>query len=290
MSPYVFLQDKAQTQSVEDLSSAIEKASIKRGKQASTEEDSLQGFLSYVDNLLERPREGSNAGLLSPSDRTTSRRHSFMEGPTNMKEAVNLAILRSNLTTASNRSANRFEIARSGRRVAVIMLARPAYRLGETINAVINFEGADIPCYALHGSLETSETVDPAIALRSAASIHRVTRRVHASQSESTLFARRIVFAPTIPPNATPEFMTTGISLQWKLRFEFVTPRLMTNDDELEESSVNSLLEEVASDERGVILAAVETLKSESFEVSVPIKVFGALSGSEEKSVDGLVV
>ena len=40
-----------------------------------------------------------------------------------------------------------FEIARNGRRVASLSLARPAYKLGEAIIAVIDFSGAQIPCY-----------------------------------------------------------------------------------------------------------------------------------------------
>jgi hypothetical protein len=227
-------------------------------------------------------------GLLSPTD-TIPGRSSIAEEPQTMKESIDLAILRSNLTGAANQSANRFEIARSGRRVAVIMLGRPAYRLGETISAVIDFTNNDIPCYSVHISLETSEKVDPAIALRSNASIYRVTRKVHASFSENALFAQRLAFSPTIPPNATPEFITSGVSLEWKLRIEFITPRLTHEDGE--EAFWDELLEELSSDDRGLILAAAERLPAESFEVQVPVRVYGAVSGSQEASDDeGLAV
>ncbi|KAL1606855.1 Golgi membrane exchange factor (Ric1p-Rgp1p) subunit [Paraconiothyrium brasiliense] len=237
-------------------------------------------FLDYVDNLLDRPRQNSSMGLLSPTDTIPGRSSSLLDEPHTMKESIDLAILRSNLTGAANQSANRFEIARSGRRVAVIMLARPAYRLGETVSAVIDFTNADIPCYSLHVSLETSEKVDPAIALRSNASIHRVTRKVHASFSENALFAQRLSFSPTIPPSATPEFITSGVSLEWKIRVEFITPRLLHEDGE--QAYWDDLLEEVESGERGIILAAAERLPAESFEVMVPVRVYGAVSGVEE--------
>jgi hypothetical protein len=277
MSPYIILRDQARTATIDSPKSPLPaKKGATLGK---AEENTFDDFLEYVDNLLDRPRQNSSMGLLSPTG-TMPGRSSITEGPQTMKEAIDTAILRSNLTGAANQSANRFEIARSGRRVAVIMLARPSYRLGETMSAVIDFTDSDIPCYSIYVSLETSEKVDPAIALRSNASIYRVTKKVHASFSENVLFAQKLAFSPTIPPNATPEFITSGVSLEWKLRIEFITPRLMHEDGE--EATWDDLLEEISSDDRGVILAAAQRLPSESFEVQVPIRVYGAVSGAQE--------
>jgi hypothetical protein len=279
MSPYIILRDQARTSSVDTTTGTKSPLLLKKGVSGKAEENTFSDFLEYVDNLLDRPRQNSSMGLLSPTG-TMPGRSSIAEGPQTMKEAIDTAILRSNLTGAANQSANRFEIARSGRRVAVIMLARPSYRLGETMSAVIDFTDSHIPCYSIHVSLETSEKVDPAIALRSNASIYRVTKKVHASFTENALFAQKLAFSPTIPPNATPEFITSGVSLEWKLRIEFITPRLMHEDGE--EASWGDLLEEVYNDDRGVILGAVERLPSESFEVQVPIRIYGAVSGAPE--------
>lgn len=311
MSPYIILRDQANVQSLEHVHSSL-KSIPKHLNKKLPEKSSLDDFLAYVDELLERPRTNSNTGLLSPTEVLSSRRPSALLEPTTAKEAIDMAILRSNITTRNQQSANRFEIARNGRRVAVIILARPAWRLGETITAAIDFTDADIPCYALHASLESSEKVDPAIALRSSASIHRVTRKIHASQSEPTLFARRIVFSPTIPMTATPAFITSSISLEWKIRIEFVTPELQgldsdRNGDDGDSSGSDSdekgrgnkvlaseLLEEASRDERNVILVAAEQLRCESFEIAVPIVVYGAVvGGAVERSdleVEGLVV
>lgn len=272
MSPYIILRDEARTSSVSGANSLKKSASNK------SETNPFNDFLEYVDNLLDRPRQNSSMGLLSPTE-TIPGRSSIAEEPHTMKESIDMAILRSNLTGAANQSANRFEIARSGQRVAVIMLARPAYRLGETLTAVIDFTNSHIPCYSVHVSLETSEKVDPAIALRSNASIYRVTKKAHASFSENALFAQRLAFSPTIPPNATPEFITSGVSLEWKLRVEFITPRLMHDDDGV---LWDDLLEEISSDDRGVILAAAQRLPAESFEIQVPLRVYGAVSGAPE--------
>ncbi|RYN30242.1 hypothetical protein AA0115_g4986 [Alternaria tenuissima] len=278
MSPYIILRDQARTASIEP-SSGAKLSPTKKGPSGKAEENTFGDFLEYVNNLLDRPRHNSSMGLLSPTG-TMPGRSSIAEEPQTMKEAIDTAILRSNLTGAANQSANRFEIARSGRRVAVIMLARPSYRLGETMTAVIDFTDSRIPCYSIHISLESSEKVDPAIALRSNASIYRVTKKVHASFSENALFAQKLAFSPTIPPNATPEFITSGVSLEWKLRIEFITPRVMHEDGE--ETTQDNLLEEISSDDRGVILAAAQRLPAESFEVQVPIRVYGAVSGAPE--------
>ncbi|KAF1997682.1 Rgp1-domain-containing protein, partial [Amniculicola lignicola CBS 123094] len=290
MSPYIILRDQARTTSVgPDSPTPNGSVTKKLSPAANADDPELTDFFDYVDNLLDRPRQNSSIGLLSPTDTIPGRLSLASEEPSSMKEAIDLAILRSNVTGAANQSANRFEIARSGRRVAVIMLPRPAFRLGETITTVVDFTNADIPCYSLHVCLETSEKVDPAIALRSNASIYRVTRKIHASFSENALFAQRLTFSPTIPPNATPEFITSGVGLEWKLRVEFITPRLMYEDGE--EAGWDGLLEEVVRDDRGVVCAAVERLPCESFEVMVPVRVYGAVSGKGEGAEEeGLVV
>jgi len=294
MSPYIILRDQARVKTIERSprpGSETPKA-LEVRTSSKPNDSTLSDFLSYVDELLERPRHNSSLGLLSPTEAPRSRRQSSIEEPATAKEAIDMAILRSNTATESQQSANRFEIARSGKRVAVVMLARPAYRLGETITAAVDFTDAEIPCYAVHMSLETSEKVDNSIALRSEASILRVTRKIHVSHSESTLFARRVVFSPAIPAAATPEFITSGIGLEWRIRIEFVTPRVSLGDNEAMPVK-EDLLEEVSRDDRGVMLASAEVLDCESFEIAVPLRVYGALGGNTERDespTDGHVV
>lgn len=203
------------------------------------------------------------------------------------------------MASEGQQSPNRFEIARNGLRVGVVMLTRPSYRLGEVVTMAIDLTDADIPCYAVHTTLETSEKVDPSLAVRSESSIHRVTRKVYATSSDTTLFSRRVVFTPTIPITATPEFVTSGVSLEWKIRVEFVVPSRGTNPDADEDALpvAHPLLEQISQDERGgLVLAAVENLACESFDVMVPLRVYGAVgSGLErlerdEASVEGLAV
>jgi hypothetical protein len=343
MSPYILLRDQARVQAVKDggPNTPTQQKPKSTSPSSSATTSTMASFLSYVDDLLARPKnhqpgQGQShhptAALLSPSAPTPrSRRpsvHSVYSDdpstssalhPTSAREAIDLAILRSNLSPPGHQAANRFEIARNGRRVGVVMLARPAYRLGEAVNLAIDFSGAEVPCYAVHAALETAERVDPSLALRSEASVHRVTRKVWVSASEAVMFARRTVFNPTIPPAATPEFITSGVALEWKVRLEFVVPvdtgeTLLSKgggrredgvevgedgeDDEngnedgqrkgQEEGKAvmkpHPLLEEISRDDRGgLVLVAMENLTCESFEVAVPLRVYGAARDGLEK-------
>jgi hypothetical protein len=363
MSPYILLRDQAQVQTV--TAHTPQKSTPNKPPQPSSA-STMSSFLSYVDDLLSHPQHSAhtnNSNALhsptlpqTPHSPSSSRRPSlislsdhpsFLPPPT-AKEAIDLAILRSNFTSGSNsrhpsQSPNRFEIARNGRRVAVVMLPRPAYRLGEAVTCVVDFHGAQVKCYAVHAALETSEKVDPSLALRSEASVARVTRKVWGSGSEACLFARRVAFGMGIPAGATPEFVTSGVGLEWKVRLEFVVPvqgvpggqgqqqqqqqgegagvgeglQEEEEDDERGEEEgegmlegerrrgdeaaaaaaavagkqaaaaaqqPHPLLEEISRDDRGgLVLVGVENLMCESFEVAVPLRVYGAACNGLER-------
>ena len=283
MSPHTILQNTA---SISTVGNAQQDGAIPRDPSPLNSSNPYPTeFLSYVRKILDTPRPEAGLGLLSPTEIDSQLHTPMSEESCTMRELIDLAILRSNIATSSNRSANRFEITRSGERVAVILLARPAYRLGEAVPVAIDFQESDIACCSLHSTLETVETIDPAIALRSKASIQRVTRRIHASQFESTISARKVLFSPMIPTASTPDFITSGINLEWKLRFEFVTSRL--GDAEEAEDGINGIMEEVARDERGSVQAAVQGLPCETFDVTVPLRVYGAMVGYDEKTEAG---
>ncbi|KAK5661478.1 hypothetical protein OQA88_11382 [Cercophora sp. LCS_1] len=288
MTPYIILRDQARIKSIHHPSQPK--------PQPPSPQSTINSFLTYLDELLSRSLENPNGSLLSPSAGPPSRRQSIYSdhdptspfSPTfaaSAKEAIDLAIMRANMTEAGQQSANRFEIARNGRRVGVVMLARPAYRLGEVVTLAIDFSAAEIPCYAVHFTLETSERVDSSLALRSEASVHRVTKKVWASSSEAATYARRVVFCPTIPTTATPEFVTSGVSLEWKIRVEFVVPAEEgEGEDEEQTKGGHPLLEEISREDRGgLILVAAENLVCESFEVAVPLRVYGAVCNGLEK-------
>ncbi|KAB8235456.1 intracellular protein transport protein [Aspergillus alliaceus] len=268
MNPYVLLRDEARVQKI----GSSPPPSAKPKSISGTSWNSAPEFLGYVDNIL---AQRSQDALLHPPETPLEKRpsHDLLLGPLSCKDAIDLAILRSNQALNSSRSPNRFEIARNGRRIAVVVLNRPAHRLGEAIIATVNFAGAALPCYAIRATLETSEKVAGPLAVRSGASIRRATRKVHASFFENTLYSTRVVFSPAIPISATPTILTTGVNHVWELRFEFVTPN-MHSDSGIGPSGA-TLLETVHHDDRGRILNALENLSCESFEISIPLTVYG---------------
>ncbi|KAL5340755.1 Rgp1-domain-containing protein [Aspergillus crustosus] len=268
MRPYVLLRDEARIQKVGSLPQLTAKAeSISRPTWNSAPE-----FLSYVDEILEQRSRNSS---LKPPDTLAERRPSYdlAADPLSCKDAIDFAILRSNQTNNSSQSPNRFDIARGGRRIAVVVLNRPAHRLGETLIATVNLTDTALPCYALRATLESSEKVGSHLAVRSEASIRRATRRVHASFFEITLFSTRVVFSPAIPISATPTIVTSGVNVEWELRFEFVTSSVSAEAGS--GPSGAQLLETVTEDDRGSTLSALEHLGCESFEVAIPITIYG---------------
>lgn len=268
MSPYVLLRDEARVQKIGSSPAPTSKPkSISEPTWTSAPD-----FLSYVDEILE---QRSQRDTLQPPDSVKERRMSSGDAkqPLSCKDAIDMAILRSNQASRSMRSPNRFEIARDGRRIAVVVLNRPAHRLGERIISTIDFANAAVPCYAVRATLETSEKVSPMLAVRSSSSIHRATRRIHASFFENTLYSTRVVFSPAVPISATPTALTSGVSLEWGLRFEFVVP---TSHGDLSACpSGTGLLEATTHDDRGSIMSALENLGCESFEVTIPVTVYG---------------
>ncbi|KYK61195.1 intracellular protein transport protein [Drechmeria coniospora] len=289
MSPYILMRDEARV-----VCLGKNKTAAHGHEDGCDTPTTVNEFLTYVDELAMRPRDDGGA-LMSPTD---GRRPTMLREAMTANEAIHLAIMRSNLAGEGQQSPNRFEIARNGRRVGTVMLTRPAYRLGEVVTMVMDFTDADIPCYSVHATLETSEKIDPSLAIRTDSSIHRVTRRIYSTSSESALYSRRIVFTPTIPIAATPEFVTSGVSLEWKIRVEFVVPFQGDRAGSPGGSRLaHPLLEQMSQDEKGgLVLVGVENLACESFDVSVPLRVYGAVGRGlerlelDEASEEGLAV
>ncbi|KAL9124039.1 MAG: hypothetical protein Q9217_006592 [Psora testacea] len=283
MAPYTILSNSAVVTHVEPsdpAATAAETTTVPSKPNPSADDMAL-----YVEKLLQQPEESSSSGLLSPTEDESRSLKFVIDQSRSTKELVDLAILNSQTGSSAKRSANRFEIMRSGDKVAVVMLTRLAYRLGETVTVAVDFRDSGVSCYSLHTTLETSEMIDPALALRSKASIQRVTRRIHASHFESTISAERVLINPMIPANATPEFITSGVSLGWRLRFEFVTDK--SKDTKNPDEDRDGLMEEVAKDERGSVKAAVQGLFCETFDVTVPLRVYGAAAAFDEAIESG---
>jgi len=268
MQPHVVLQDRAKTKAIDpaEVGDIIPNSTSPASVDASKTE-----FLQYVETLLDRNRRRQSSTM------TLDPRFSSIDAAdgTAAMHAINRAIMFSNQSlTAGDASTNRFEIAREGQHVAVVVIDRPLHRLGETITATVDFSEAQVKCASLSATLETTEKVGISLAVRSAATINRVTKRVYAAHSENTLFAQRVVFSPSIPTNATPTFLTSEINLDWAINIQFGTVSSVAQDNDADDNTP-ALLEEVMKDERGTISVATENLECDTFEVAIPITVYG---------------
>ena len=281
MQPHILLKDPARTKLIDPTNIDESEDKLQSRKTGSQGE-----FLKYVDTLLDRNRRRQSSS--SAMDALAPTTDAINANAT--VQAISRAVMLSNqLSTTNESSTNRFEIRRQGVDVAVITLDRNLHRLGETVTAVIDFSETVLPCALLHATLETTEEVSQSLALRSAASLNRVTRRIYASHAENVLFSKRSVFCPIVPTTATPTFFTSGISLQWKLRFEIGTVKPVETEDR-EDQDIPDLFDEVVNDERGTINIAVERMDCDTFDVQIPLTVYGDAipSVSEGGDVEGI--
>ena len=293
MAPYILLENRARTGSIGTTDKSATFAAFSPNpiplERAKAKQEGLEDFLRYTERLLVSPEDGALLSpTTSPTSPTLSRPQTDHPRASSIRDAVDTAILRSNHVPPSqkgqrdpNAAPNRFAISRAGQPVAVITLLRPAWRLGEAVTGTLDFTHQAsikaVPTYGVRLELETSEIVDATLALRSEASLHRLTRKVHAESASNTLFARRVSFALPIPGQSTPGFETTGVSVGWRVRVGFIVQRGENDQD---------LLEEVGSDKRGTTSIGKEVLPAESFEVVIPIKVYG-VPGMDTGNAEG---
>ena len=180
MQPHVILQDLARTKQM--YSAEVEESSIAPESTKIADSSKLE-FLRFVETLLDPHKRRQSSTLTLDSKLVLSE----TEASNPSVNAINRAIM---FSSQSEASGNRFEIARNGVQVAVVVVDRPLHRLGETVTCVIDFSGAQVHCASVHASLETTEKVNASLAVRSTATISRVTKRVYAAHAENVLFAK----------------------------------------------------------------------------------------------------
>ena len=269
--PHIVLQDLANVKptSVSPLRIALDPVD---GSKAASHASQSE-FQAFVDAILERSQKDADEGLLSPTGTGDQLSDPSNEPVSSASEAIDLAILRGNAPTGTERVATRFDISKAGARIAVVTLLRTSYKVGETIPFDVNFSDADLPCYALHVALESYDLVDSSVALRSVSSIKRATRQVHASRALNTGYARSLGSTLVIPPTATPSFPTSALEHNWVLRIEFMTSK----GDELDRNGSvwPALLQSLSTDDRVTISVAAGKLRTDIFDVEIPLKIFG---------------
>ena len=271
MSPHLMLNDMASIScAVDNVKNTGSKAGLALIRKSET---SMEDFVSSVRLDLAKTRLSSGIYHHSSLDYNHQNRRNHNHEFTNtVQTGLDFTTYPSDLQGQLRGNINRFEIMRDGISVAVVLLGRPTFRLGESISVVVDFEHSALRCHSLMASLESSEVVEQAIALRSQASIYRATRRVYASHFELSLFERRATFSLIAPSSATPSFQTSSLCLAWSIRFEFMIIQKGVNGIHEE------ILDQLMENERGSISTAIPTFSCEKLEVIVPLNVYGCTS------------
>ncbi|KAJ9061704.1 Golgi membrane exchange factor (Ric1p-Rgp1p) subunit [Entomophthora muscae] len=109
-------------------------------------------------------------------------------------------------------------------------LRRSFFRIGESIHILIHFLPSPIKCYQISVTLESYEQVVPEFACQSAARTDQLTRQILTQYHTLSTNADRSSFDLAIPNHCTPGFITSAVSLQYRLRLEFlVAERTLQN-------------------------------------------------------------
>lgn len=126
-----------------------------------------------------------------------------------------------------------FEIGRSGKRIAAVILSKPVYRVGDNIVVIVDYTKGALKTFHITASLETEESIQTEILnkkykgqqyeLHAPVDTSAMTRRVYSQSAMSTYSLSRSTFEFTIPATATPQFSTSEIALKWSLKLDFVT-------------------------------------------------------------------
>lgn len=372
MSPYIVLKDEGLTAPLEQPGPKTLGDAQKAAKKPANSDEAE--FNSYIQSLLKNPHRGSTASIISPINEALSPSESHSSLSAQLPQiALSTRALIDNAIRSSiqanpyggpaqpTTSRTNFTIARGGQPIANLILSRPALRLGDLVHVTLDFGAASTALaaqrtptlvHALTVTLESSETIDTALAVRSATSVERVTRRVWdrrivgGANAAALSWCAKWSDSLKIPASATPAFSTTGVSCAWCVRVEIgvgVNTKgyggLEPPDDEDEdddpdqlhdpETSTQSsapaspapekpprppsrprpsrqstvrrrarsqmLLEPIAEDERGAVAAGVRQVGCETFEIAVPIRVFGAVGATDMASrevhdVEGLSI
>ncbi|OLL24204.1 RAB6A-GEF complex partner protein 2 [Neolecta irregularis DAH-3] len=234
-----------------------------------------EDFLQYVGELLSNQPS---------SPRRTRRNLSFSNAQTMGK--ANKTLLCSDAIEHAIRGGysggGSFDIGKMGKRIAILMINRPAYTLGQTIVGIIDFSKSLLKNMRVKITLESSESVSQELAVRSEASVYRATRKVHVEHIAGTTNTERETFSFGIPLNASPTMSTSGVSHSWHLCLEFVTANEIKPGEDDENSgsihgsdiSERAFLTQSLHDNRGRIFVPVVSLDSSSFDCKIPIQIF----------------
>ncbi|KAI9019984.1 Rgp1-domain-containing protein [Phycomyces nitens] len=272
MNPVVIYKDEAIVDTISDepKKTKATKPSRKAGDKA------REGFLDYVDELLENSAKNASVHEITRRESDAYDEPSTDQEGTDGQESRRMsgktcAQIVSRVTNGSRKAM--YDICKNNQRVAQLHLIKTAYRLGEPVMGVLDFQGAALPTFEVSILLESSEIVEPSIALRQPQHITRISRRCHAEHHSFCLGHRRLAFSLPIPATSSPEFQTTGVKLQYYLKFEFITSN---GSNPLAPPFIP-----INIDERHRHYQALQDVQVSTFDCQIPIRIYGSSGGAD---------
>lgn len=222
MNPVILTKQEASVSVIGDEEKSAATVSAQDGnksKKSSKKAPQIQkkDLQEYTKQLLNSKESADGSSVSVVPEFGISTVPSGNQGSSTCKAAVE-ALARSSSKVS-------YDISKDGKVAAVLTLVRSRYRLGETITGVININNSTSLARIARMSavLETFEEIQPSIATLPAGKSQRATRIIHAEHHESVLDKGRASFSLSIPSGASPEFVTSGVKLNWLVRLSFLT-------------------------------------------------------------------
>ncbi|XP_078077931.1 RAB6A-GEF complex partner protein 2 isoform X4 [Mustelus asterias] len=159
-----------------------------------------------------------------PPDEAVAPTNPFLDEDENIKKDTRLVDLATEMlmTNTSRRSLHLYNITNIRGKVGKFCIFKTIYKIGEDVVGTFDFSEGDIPCLQFSVSLQTEEHVQEEYQRKPG---QPVSLSTHARHQESCLHTAKTHFSLPIPLSATPSFITSVVSLKWRLHFEFVTAR-----------------------------------------------------------------
>ncbi|KAI8391357.1 Rgp1-domain-containing protein [Radiomyces spectabilis] len=287
MNPVVWYKDEAAIQSFGETDKKPKAPHKPRNK--TEDEKERQSFMDYIEELLDKSTENQSSVeeiTRRESDAYDERKldkeqtddeEENMPGYIYRKTCVQIV---SRITNSSRKAM--YDLCKNNQRVAQLHLIKTAYRLGEPVMGVLDFDGAALLTYKVSILLESVEVVESSIALRQPQHIARVSRKCHAEFHSFCLYNQRLSFSLPIPSIASPEFQTTGVKLQYHLKFQFVT-NIQPPVTEAKPSASSPAAPNIPinTDEKHRHYQCLQDIEVSTFDCQIPIRVYGSPGGAD---------
>ncbi|ORX49180.1 Rgp1-domain-containing protein [Hesseltinella vesiculosa] len=291
MNPVVMVKDEARVDIVPDrtgcrgprgsisslASLPTPHTSTPEGVRSAESQSQREQFLLYVNDLLEKSQQDHDIQEITRRESNAYDEQPMLydedqdDAMTEQAYRKTCAQIVSRIVHASRKAM--YDLCKSNQRVAKLQLTKTDHRLGEPIQGVLDFSEATLATYKVSITLESHEVIEPSICLRPQAYINRVSKKSHSDFHAFCLTNRRLAFSLPIPTTSSPDFQTTGVKLQYYLKFEFVTSN--SND-----TTAPPFLC-IQRDDRHQHYQSQEHIPVSTFDCQIPVKVYGSPSGAD---------